>query len=76
MLQVRAVDRHRICRRAMDFTVLVGGLLGAVMMLRRIRVVRSGPVMAHVVCGCPVLEIRPGVKTRGIGCGEQTRLKS
>ncbi len=83
MLQVRAVDRHRICRRAMDFTALVGGLLGAVvMMVRRVRVVRRGAVMAHVVCRCLVLEmhpglkIRPSVKTRGVGCGKQTRLKS
>ncbi|MET3580535.1 hypothetical protein ABID19_003574 [Mesorhizobium robiniae] len=83
MLQVRAVDRHRIRRRAMDFTALVGGLLGAVMMLRRVRVIRRrGVVMAHVVCGClgleiySGLEIRPGVKTRRIGCGEQARLKS
>lgn len=82
MLQVRAADRHRICRRAMDFTALVGGLLVAVMMLRHVRVVGRGAVMAHVVCGClgleihPGLKIRPGMKTRGIGCGEQTRLKS
>ncbi|WP_167391385.1 hypothetical protein [Mesorhizobium temperatum] len=83
MLQVRAVDRHRICRRAMDFTALVRGLLGAVMMLRRVRVVRRrGAVIAHIMCGCfglqihPGLEIRPGVKTRGVGCGKQTRLKS
>lgn len=82
MLQVRAFDRHRMCRCTMDFTALVGGLLVAVMMLRRIRVVRRGAVMAHVVCRCLVLEmhpglkIRPSVKTRGIGCGKQTRLKS
>ncbi|WP_292162572.1 hypothetical protein [Mesorhizobium sp.] len=82
MLHVRAVDRHRIRRRAMDFTAFVGGLLGAVMMLRPVHVVRRGVMIAHVVCGClgldihPRLEIRPGMKTRGIGCSEETRLKS
>lgn len=70
MLQVRAVDRHRICWCAMDFAGLVGGLLVAVMMLRRVSVVRRGAVIAHVVCRCLGLHMHPGVKTRGIGCGE------
>ncbi|TKB99767.1 MAG: hypothetical protein E5W81_01875 [Mesorhizobium sp.] len=76
MLQLGTIDWHRMCRRAMDFTALVGGLLVAVLMLRRVRVIPGGAVMAHVACRCLALEIRAGVKTRGIGRGKQARLES
>lgn len=76
MLHVRAVDRHRMSRRAMDFAAFVGRLLGAMMMLRPVCVVRRGPVIAHVVCGYLGLDIHPGLRTLGIGCGKQARLES
>ena len=80
MLYFRTLDRHRMRRGAVDFAALFGGLLDPVMMVRLVGVVRRHAVIAiaHVVSGLLGSHVHPGIamKTRGIGSGEQTRLKS
>lgn len=79
-LQVGTIDRHGMHRRAMDFAAFLAGILGTVIVLRHVHVVGCNAVVVttHLlgVVFCREIHTRVAVKTRGVGCGKQTRLKS